>query len=222
MARLPISALRRALQEEFRSLPPMTVSWRPERVDRDMAIMAGKNAYAGLVAPEDFLGVTSRESRINEILDETGPLDVERLSRLRNIWDQETPFLNFVETRHGPHKGKPLNSGHEGRHRTTALGRAGARRVPVLIRPQVDYYQGGTSRDWVPPESGNMRMLSDRFTGEWPARVTNLTPYTPENRDAILNLGGRSKNHLAYSLPILLSALAGALGGMKARESQGA
>lgn len=195
-------ALTPRLVREFarwRELPTRTVSWTPERVDRLIDVFYDKgpytNAYAALVAPEDFLRLTSSNRRMEEILEETGDLRPDALSKK----GLETPFLHFAPM---SKRGRFENRGHEGRHRSTALARAGAKEVPVVLQTG---FPTISADDALPIG----RMTGDQYVGSGhSARLRNLVAISPQHREAIINLGAanRTRDHITYAA--LLAALA--------------
>lgn len=207
------------LGDAFRSQPRRTVSWTEGRVQGLLRRYAGREgsgtstAYAGLIAPEDFLGVTSSPQNIMRIVGETGPLDEALLSR--HFYDHgpelETPFLRVV-----PEMGDSTLRvvGHEGRHRSTALGNAGARRVPVVfeLRDLDDNNWKRWTNSSIAPrklsERREARIGGDLDTFSTDADAYNLIPITYENKRALLNLGtkNKTKNHITYALPPFMAA----------------
>lgn len=218
-------AMSQIMREQFHALPERSVSWRPERVDRMIGEFSHgpseSRAYAALVSPQDFMETSSTAPQIQRILGETGPLDMGRLSRMENKdYPLETPYLG-VNDEADPDAILGLSQAlrvfnHQGRHRTTALGRAGARQLPTILARGGHWIKGGAIDQYANlVGSPQRRLLRDRGLVD-PAMgdgyAHNLIPIRPENRDALLALGthNRTKNHITYALP-LLAALASQL-----------
>ncbi len=106
-------------------------------------------AYATWINPADFVkATTSNQTRRNQIYDEAGNLDIDRLSR-----ESQTPYLSVdYETMR--------IVGHEGRHRMAALAKAGVKRVAVAIR----FTEGSLSRYDAHIMEGEHSFKGQRFT----------------------------------------------------------
>ena len=105
-----------------------TAAWTSERVTDLIDRYGATNprytqAYATWINPADFVKATTvNQTRRNQIYDEAGNLDIDRLSR-----ETQTPFLDV------DYDTMRIVS-HEGRHRMAALAKAGVKRVAVAIR----------------------------------------------------------------------------------------
>jgi hypothetical protein len=196
-----LEALRRQMEER----PRRTMSFSPERVD-DMLNKWGertKTRYAATVAPDEFLGVTSSPERIRQIVqEELQPLDERRLSLGDSYIHglaEDTPML-LMEVRNG----RAAVNSHEGRHRGAASALEGVRDFPIVLQPG--------SWDMEPFLRGrkSVTLLPDRNAGaQLRAVVRNLTAVRPENREALLRLGGkrRSPNHITLGIAAALASL---------------
>lgn len=81
-------------------------------------------AYITTMDPADFLRMTTvSESGQNRVLDEATPLDAEKLSEN----GKRQPIYLIIDEETGK------ITGHEGRHRSIALSRAGVKEIPVLL-----------------------------------------------------------------------------------------
>lgn len=105
-----------------------TATWTSERMTDLIERYGATNprytqAYATWINPTDFVKATTvNQTRRNQIYDEAGNLDIDRLSH-----ETQTPYLSVdYETMR--------IVGHEGRHRMAALAKAGVKRVAVAIR----------------------------------------------------------------------------------------
>lgn len=120
--------MRFALSDSGTNIDGETATWTADRVDDLIERYGATNprytqAYATWINPADFVkATTSNQTRRNQIYDEAGNLDIDRLSR-----ESQTPYLSVdYETMR--------IVGHEGRHRMAALAKAGVKRVAVAIR----------------------------------------------------------------------------------------
>ncbi len=196
--RVPPEAILRELRRQIAAQPRRTVSWSPERVDALIEAygrqpMSDGGRVAATISPDDFLRTTTGRDQIKRIVEEEVlPLD-ERMLALGDAYihglADDTPLL-VART----FDGKRIEvRGHEGRHRNTAMGLAGARRVPVVLHPQ--------HKSSFEPFIGKkkVRIHPDHFA-EGEGMLHDITPITPENREALLNLGvrKRSPNHIVY------------------------
>ena len=198
----------RLLREEMARVPRRTVSWRPERVDSLIKNFGNpREGYlAATIAPDDFLAVTTDPAYIPHIRRELTPLDLDHLQDTRSELAikkgielaYDTPFLGVRNAR---------AFGHEGRHRNSALGLAGARRVPIVLRP---YYHSGEGTGLL-STSPRARIDGDDYAlATRSAPLFDLTPITRDNRERLLALGTRKRtpDHITYLLPILAALLA--------------
>ena len=105
-----------------------TAVWTPDRVTDLVERYGARNprytqAYAAWVDPADFVKATTvNRTRLEQIYDEAGNLDIDALAR-----ESQTPYLSVdYETMR--------IVGHEGRHRMAALAKAGIKRVAIAVR----------------------------------------------------------------------------------------
>lgn len=87
--------------------------------------------YLGFIDPEQFLTATTSKYIRERIEKESFPLDLEKLNNY-----PQTPFLNFKRDS----KGNIYIVGHEGRHRMSALSKAGVKKIPIVFRDESDQY----------------------------------------------------------------------------------
>ena len=113
-------------------------------------------AYAAKIAPQDFLSATSDVMARDIIERDTGPLDEAKLAG-----EIQPIFLNVMQSPDGANIFRII--GHEGRHRMTALRRAGVQQVPVVVkfeqgrdRPQLDSAEFLQQRQ-ISTDTSNMR-----------------------------------------------------------------
>ena len=136
-------------------------------------------AYATMISPDQFLGLTMSESHFesllkdNEIRNKITPLNLEQLKK----YDMPM-FLDVVENKDGTWQVVD----HEGRHRMVALSRAGIQEVPVVIRTK-----DVKSRDSI----SGARLLPQKFdkeSGVNGATLNKLIPINYENKSNIINM----------------------------------
>ena len=105
-----------------------TAVWSATRIDDLIERYGASNpkytqAYATWINPADFVKLTTiNKTRQNQIYEEAGELDLERIRR-----ESQTPFLDLDYE-------KMKVVGHEGRHRAAALAAAGVKKMAVVIR----------------------------------------------------------------------------------------
>ena len=123
-------AMREKVSEGLPLFSRDRASWTDGRIDGLLRTHAytmddGRSkAYAGFVAPEDFLRATTPADSVDRLESEKRPLSVKELA------DEDQPIFLLGE----PQKdGTWKTTGHEGRHRMMALRDAGVRRVPVVF-----------------------------------------------------------------------------------------
>ncbi|MBQ6048688.1 MAG: hypothetical protein IJL40_05085, partial [Oscillospiraceae bacterium] len=128
-------------------------------------------AYIAYMRPLDYLSLTtSRTGRI-AIEAETQPLDAERLAN--------ASLSQPIQLRINHESGDV--EGHEGRHRMSALARAGVQRVPVLLFDSSNKYSKTALEALVlnGQDFGSSRSYAQ-------STVLNLQPLSYANRDAII------------------------------------
>lgn len=106
-----------------------TAAWSPERIKSMIKVYGtsfneNTKAYVAMLSPQDFLNLTASEEVQRKIAAETDPLDLDQLA----AEDQEI-YLDVEVDKNNNFR----VISHEGRHRMTALMRAGYERVPVAI-----------------------------------------------------------------------------------------
>ncbi len=150
-----------------------TVVLKEDTVDKYLKDYASKGtpkyaqAYIAYMSPDTFLKLTTTPAGRGQVSRETGPLDLENLKSAT----VEQPFQLRIDHESGE------VSGHEGRHRATALYRANIDKIPVLLFDSSNKYSK------VPIE--NLK-LTGQFDDRASATVTDVEPLSYGNRDAVL------------------------------------
>lgn len=151
-----------------------TAAWTSERVTDLIDRYGATNprytqAYATWINPADFVKATTvNQTRRNQIYDEAGNLDIDRLSR-----ETQTPFLDVdYETMR--------IVGHEGRHRMAALAKAGVKRVAVAIR----FTENSLSRYDARIMDGEHKLKGQTFSS-WDADAQRVRTRTSHNSAAV-------------------------------------
>lgn len=147
-----------------------TASWTSERMTDLIERYGATNprytqAYATWINPADFVKATTvNQTRRNQIYDEAGNLDIDRLSH-----ETQTPYLSVdYETMR--------IVGHEGRHRMAALAKAGVKRVAVAIR----FTEDSLSRYDARIMEGEHSLKGQRFSS-WDAEAQRVKTRTSHN-----------------------------------------
>ena len=147
-----------------------TAAWTSERMTDLIERYGATNprytqAYATWINPADFVKATTvNQTRRNQIYDEAGNLDIDRLSH-----ETQTPYLSVdYETMR--------IVGHEGRHRMAALAKAGVKRVAVAIR----FTENSLSRYDARIMDGEHRLKGQTFSA-WDAGAQRVRTRTSHN-----------------------------------------
>jgi hypothetical protein len=151
-----------------------TAAWTSERVTDLIERYGATNprytqAYATWINPADFVKATTvNQTRRNQIYDEAGNLDIDRLSH-----ETQTPYLSVdYETMR--------IVGHEGRHRMAALAKAGVKRVAVAIR----FTESSLSRYDARIMDGEHKLKGQTFSS-WDADAQRVRTRTSHNSAAV-------------------------------------
>lgn len=147
-----------------------TAAWTSERMTDLIERYGATNprytqAYATWINPADFVKATTvNQTRRNQIYDEAGNLDIDRLSH-----ETQTPYLSVdYETMR--------IVGHEGRHRMAALAKAGVKRVAVAIR----FTESSLSRYDARIMEGGHKFKGQRFSN-WDTATQRVITRTSHN-----------------------------------------
>lgn len=114
----------------FRKEEGKTLGWTDDRLDSLMSAYSYRanprktKAYAAMISPEAFLNLTATANALEEIKNETGPLDLDMLQQ-----QAQEMYLRFD----GFGDETPRVDGHEGRHRAYALQQAGFTQIPIVL-----------------------------------------------------------------------------------------
>lgn len=157
-------------------------AWTPARVESMIktygtSFNENTKAYVAMMSPQEFLDLTASKEQQANIAEETGPLNKKKLARE----DQEI-YLDV----------DPLGKGgmqvisHEGRHRMTALMRAGHTRVPVTINTRTaDKKEKVPTTRLLPQKNGvagtlafDLIPLNHRFANDINQAMSALEPTT--------------------------------------------
>lgn len=136
---------------------------------------ARTKAAVAYVNPIQFIQATAIDP--NRILEETGPLDQQRLAG-----EMQTPF---IEVEAGPQGWRIV--GHEGRHRLMALANAGVEQVPIVVKT----YQGRPGQEFTEIDQAEAQ------TFDWSGPVGQdlglqaVTPLTYGNRQEVADMFGQ-------------------------------
>lgn len=147
-----------------------TAAWTSERVTDLVERYGATNprytqAYATWINPADFVKATTvNQARRNQIYDEAGNLDIDRLSH-----ETQTPFLDV------DYDTMRIVS-HEGRHRMAALAKAGVKRVAVAIR----FTESSLSRYDARIMEGEHKFKGQRFSN-WDTATQRVITRTSRN-----------------------------------------
>lgn len=151
-----------------------TAAWTSERMTDLIERYGATNprytqAYATWINPADFVKATTvNQTRRNQIYDEAGNLDIDRLSH-----ETQTPYLTVdYETMR--------IVGHEGRHRMAALAKAGVKRVAVAIR----FTENSLSRYDARIMDGEHKLKGQTFSS-WDADAQRVRTRTSHNSAAV-------------------------------------
>ena len=151
-----------------------TAAWTSERVTDLIERYGATNprytqAYATWINPADFVKATTvNQTRRNQIYDEAGNLDIDRLSH-----ETQTPYLSVdYETMR--------IVGHEGRHRMAALAKAGVKRVAVAIR----FTESSLSRYDARIMEGEHKFKGQRFSN-WDTATQRVITRTSRNSASV-------------------------------------
>lgn len=136
-------------------------------------------SYVARIDPRDFIALTTPADAQAALRDEAGVLDFDRLEG-----EFQTPFLRVRDDGSGDF----VVTGHEGRHRLSALARAGIDTVPVVIER--------SRADWSPMEARDSAFLGAQnygggTRGERGLFVRDLEPLSYANRAVIEEKYGR-------------------------------
>lgn len=151
-----------------------TAAWTSERMTDLIERYGATNprytqAYATWINPADFIKATTvNQTRRNQIYDEAGNLDIDRLSR-----ETQTPFLDV------DYDTMRIVS-HEGRHRMAALAKAGVKRVAVAIR----FTENSLSRYDARIMDGEHKLKGQTFSS-WDADTQRVRTRTSHNSAAV-------------------------------------
>lgn len=174
-------------------------AWTPARVTDLLDTYAYKHqprtkAWATRMSPDEFLGLTASPEGRAIIAAETAPLDENMLA------GQTQPIFLYVEP-----NGKV--TGHEGRHRMTALKMAGVDSVPVVIWGS----DGAKERQPVPEmrltPQGSRRMPLE--TGDAATVINRLVPISYEYERTLNEEFGGDARVLFQSRPDLFYSALG-------------
>lgn len=156
--------------------PSNYVVLKEETIDKYLKDYATKftpnyaQAFITYMSPDDFLKLTtSGQASRMRIESQTGELDLDELKDATI----HQPFYLRMDTKTG------RIEGHEGRHRATALSRAGVTQIPVLI------FDSRNDKEHI----ASIVLKGQNFNGKYNrARVTaeNLIPFNYANRDEII------------------------------------
>ena len=147
-----------------------TAAWTSERMTDLIERYGATNprytqAYATWINPADFVKATTvNQTRRNQIYDEAGNLDIDRLSQ-----ETQTPFLDV------DYDTMRIVS-HEGRHRMAALAKAGVKRVAVAIR----FTESSLSRYDARIMEGEHKFKGQRFSN-WDTATQRVITRTSHN-----------------------------------------
>ena len=151
-----------------------TAAWTSERMTDLIERYGATNprytqAYATWINPADFIKATTvNQTRRNQIYDEAGNLDIDRLSH-----ETQTPYLSVdYETMR--------IVGHEGRHRMAALAKAGVKRVAVAIR----FTESSLSRYDARIMEGEHKFKGQRFSN-WDTATQRVISRTSHNSASV-------------------------------------
>ena len=151
-----------------------TATWTSERMTDLIERYGATNprytqAYATWINPTDFVKATTvNQTRRNQIYDEAGNLDIDRLSH-----ETQTPYLSVdYETMR--------IVGHEGRHRMAALAKAGVKRVAVAIR----FTEDSLSRYDARIMEGEHKFKGQRFSN-WDTATQRVITRTSHNSASV-------------------------------------
>lgn len=151
-----------------------TAAWTSERMTDLIERYGATNprytqAYATWINPADFVKATTvNQTRRNQIYDEAGNLDIDRLSH-----ETQTPYLSVdYETMR--------IVGHEGRHRMAALAKAGVKRVAVAIR----FTESSLSRYDARIMEGEHKFKGQRFSN-WDTATQRVITRTSRNSASV-------------------------------------
>lgn len=151
-----------------------TAAWTSERVTDLIERYGATNprytqAYAAWINPADFVKATTvNQTRRNQIYDEAGNLDIDRLSR-----ETQTPFLDV------DYDTMRIVS-HEGRHRMATLAKAGVKRVAVAIR----FTESSLSRYDARIMEGEHKFKGQRFSN-WDTATQRVITKTSRNSASV-------------------------------------
>ena len=154
-----------------------TVVLKEETVDKYLQDYASKSspkyaqAYIAYISPEKFLNLTTTAAGRLFISEETKPLDLDKLKSAT----VDQPFQLVIDQ---SSVGEGAVRGHEGRHRATALMRAGVERIPVLLFDSSNKY----SKQPLPA-----LFLSGQFNKSANEVVRNVQPLSYENRSKVID-----------------------------------
>lgn len=175
-------------EEQARAQDVMpTAGWSEQRVSGLMDQFATEDdrtsAWATIMTPDQFLGLTASETGRALIEAETGELSP------ANLADESHPVYLRIERAEQRSKITGVETymvmGHDGRHRMTALRNADIGQVPVVLHDMQGRF---ITRDEIAgalllPQSSR---LGAENAGDQPATVANLIPITWKNRDRLL------------------------------------
>ena len=128
-------------------------------------------AYITYMSPNDFVSLTTSPSGRNLVEMTSKPLDAQKLGEASR-WQ---PIQLHIDHETGE------ITGHEGRHRATAMQRAGIRNIPVLMFDKSNKYSKETIGELLlhGQDFGNSRSNASVY-------AYDLVPLNYENRDAIV------------------------------------
>ncbi|TFH49598.1 MAG: hypothetical protein E4H01_03940 [Lysobacterales bacterium] len=190
---------RRVYEQDMYELVNGKVGFKEDRIDfilRENAYADGRTkGFVAYIDPNKFVdAVTPDPLSRDRIREETADLNTtDKWGRDNDISSEiQTPFVMIDRDEES---GQWRIDGHEGRHRMTALARAGYNQVPVIIRS----YEAHEGVPWELEESGVL--LGDKWTADEgeALEVYNVTPLTFKNRDRIASeFGVASKPSILF------------------------
>ena len=154
-----------------------TVVLKEDTVDKYLQDYASKSspkyaqAYIAYMSPQKFLNLTTSAAGRAFISEETKPLDLDKLKSAT----VDQPFQLVIDQ---SSVGKGAVKGHEGRHRATALMRAGVERIPVLLFDSSNKYS---------KQPLAFMSLSGQFNKYANEMVSNVQPLSYENRSKVID-----------------------------------
>lgn len=169
-------------------------TWTTDRIDRIINTSPSGKAYAVMMSPDEFLGLTAgrqlREALAEQVRTSEayggGKIDLEKMRKAEPLWlavEVGGEPSDYQKSR-GMTQLDSFVFGHEGRHRMQMLKDAGVERVPVVI------FSIGNN-DFRSLESADLMPQRDRGSrADTPATIHNLIPISRENRQKLREMGG--------------------------------